>query len=277
MKINSVRDKVNEATKDDIFRLLSLASQRAGTGRGPIGQTTDDYDIIKRSEFNRILTSRGFEIIGRGHFSTAWAKPGSDKVIKLVYPGGEEVDCSASFLKLARRHNVNKHFPRVYNYRYVNEEETLIVVTERLYPFDLQKVRWTKDPSYNVGLLCFILREAILRDEDNFIHKNKKSIISLFLKFIQKSRYKHFLEDRSEVFDSIEEIIKIHLYEGRTILFHTIRSEWINDYEHTSFIKAFRILEELRDKCPGTFLDLKTANIMMRKDGTIVLNDPLAF
>lgn len=284
MKIDNLRDKIDEASKDDIFRLLSLASQRAETGRGPIGKAQNSdfgriardnpYHTVKRSEFDRVLTSRGFEIVGQGHFSTVWGKPGSNKVVKIIYPGGDEVDCSAMFLKLARRNNVNKHFPRVFNIKYIDEENTLVAVIERLQPVDLSKIRWTRNNDYNAGLLAFLLRASVLLDGSYALES--KATMKLFARFIANGSYSKLVQrtiHKDDVNKPLWEAILLELHR----VIRNIYSNWIDDFKNTSLVKAINKLDVLTDKCPGTFLDLKLENIMMRKDGTLVLSDPLAF
>lgn len=238
--------------------------------------------------------------------------PNKDTVIKIIKPS--RVACMIQYYKLGRR-NANKHIPKVYRIRERNvrlsngklgQDKIVIIEMEKLHVLDGERLRFTRNQRYNLGLIFFFLKDiaryASSRTEEetlyNHIFKYAKDVfVEIIVEKLFDNSFIHFADGKREEY---KKRFKRYLSNTKTSkeFNHIINSAlgdlidiftwtsvlkdyvewWMSEYSNTPFVKALNIINQILIKCPSkqnARLDLHGANIMMRKDGTLVISDPI--
>ncbi len=84
---------------------------------------------MNQMQFNNRLENRGYVRLGRGMYSSVYAKPGSSKVIKV----GSTGDSWLGYIIWAMKEGyVGNHAPRVDSFKVNGQEDYFVAVMERL-------------------------------------------------------------------------------------------------------------------------------------------------
>lgn len=258
---------------DDIYRVYDKAEKVAS------GIT------ISIEELSNHLNKLGYELIGAGAFSRVFSKPDSDYVLKIVKPS--RLNCTAAYLKLGRAANKNKHLPKVLKLKRFNVNSQggkiiLVAAVEKLSPFNIYRVRMTKDKKYNYGFLAFLaivifdIQEGLLGTENSEVENNERLIFEKFLMSYDNGNFhKQFVSGYPQSGNAGSFFKFIQTHEDVLVQMQNMAKAWVRSYSHTPFVRAFNIIQELRTNYDRCGLDLHEGNIMMRQDGTIVITDPV--
>lgn len=221
------------------------------------------------------LKKRGFRQIGSGAFASVYTKPNIDYVLKVV--AADDTVCTKAYLVLGRYSNKNRHLPKVRKVKSISydDDNYIIAEIEKLYPLDISKLKLTRDEKYNAGFLSFIMLEII---SDYEFGNSYKELIKKVHKnsVIRKKASDMGLYSSSKRKEYIEMAQGIYLDKGTWFheVFHPIKQKWLEEYSHTPFIKALKIIHTLNSNYDGE-LDIHRRNVMMRKDRTFVFSDPV--
>jgi len=189
-------------------------------------------------DFIKYLKDNGWRGIGSGYFSLVYANPNYPYVMKVTkkYDRG-----FAKFAMLTHQHP-NKHFPVIGNAKLIKTgmSKYHVYLIEKLFPLE---ERYEE---------CVSMLSSIIDVVDNPTPENVNShianIIKRNIKFLRDNdRDAEYMED---FYDQWQEFMK----------------------ENGSVIEAMLIVLKYRDGA----LDFAPRNFMQRKDGTIVITDPVA-
>ena len=189
----------------------------------------------------RWLLKNRFKPIGTGWFSAVFAKSGHNRVVKISTQADH---CWIAFAQYAQSKTNNPHLPHIpWIKRYQGEREGIpqeffITIIERLTPLTDQAISRITDPGVLLGLIHYA-------DLDSSTEESIDAAIS-------------------KVGNSYNA--------GGTREFY--RPDALIKYKNHPFIKAIIAINNLPGGCVK---DLHSGNLMVRKDGTVVIIDPLAY
>ena len=192
----------------------------------------------------RWLRKNGFKEIGTGLFSVVFAKPGHNRVVKI---STTQDHCWVVFAQYAQSKTNNKHLPHIpWIRRYRADpldmslsEEFFITIIERLTPLSDQAISRITDPGVLLGLMHYA-------DLDSSTEESVDAALS-------------------KVGNSMNDNDRIRAF---------YRHSALEKYKNHPFIKAIIAINNLPGGCSN---DLHSGNLMVRKDGTVVIIDPLAY
>ena len=187
------------------------------------------------------LEANGFEVVGRGMFARAFGKPNHNRIVKL---STKQDDCWITFAQYAMTKTNNKHLPKIpWIKRYQgifrgDPTEFFVTIIERLAPLDDKAIARITDPGVLFGLL-------------------------------------HYADLEYETMDSIEQAIKTKSNPDDDEEFEVLNiyRDDILRYKNHPFINTIKQINSLPGNCVS---DLHSGNLMVRKDGTVVITDPIA-
>lgn len=235
-------------------------------GRKGLVQPGEEID----PELKDNLRKMGWRWVSAGSFSTVFSK--GEHVLKIFLddevPGTR---CLIRFHRMAMKVN-NPHFPKVNfvkTYKGVRHDKIyppqqhkqhFIIGTEKLYPIDIsaekkiwntmpfdQKERAKRIAFYSTGGVSIINPEDAINELDGMGFISSKGV-------------------------------PLHAKVSRGIkVMDKLAIEYIQDnYEDDPLVKALSLVKQMPIKDQSCFTDMGGSNTMMRKDGTIVLSDPIA-
>jgi hypothetical protein len=222
----------------------------------------DTKQIIKKlsktkpngqDDIQDFMDFHGFKDASRGSFARVYANKNSDIVFKISY----EVDyCWPRFARWVMRNKFpSKHLPKIYSFQHINigGEKHFVSTMEKLIDKEFHYDDIMLWPGRAKSISELYLAMFLLEDADYFLY-NKTLVRSL-----AQSRLRNLPQFQGLTTHAMIE--KIHKNLKRTKLYHTLRN--VNE-------NLYKCVE---NEC---FIDLHTGNFMSRKDGTVVIIDPIA-
>lgn len=192
------------------------------------------------SEVVQNLTKQGYEYLGHGNFTQVYAKPGSDKVVRI----GDGRDGWTAYADLCRRTS-NPHFPKIYKLGFRSDGhfdglKIVVAVMERLIKIDNDSKKFAEE---NPALTAYIVRKTapLWWGTANWAYGGLVVPAALDgVNWRDKTAYAAWADQAAE---SLEPTMKA----------------------------ALDAISQLR----GVDFDFKPDNFMRRSDGTLVITDPV--
>ena len=229
-------------------------------------QQVDQIELLKQQ-----LDREGWIWVNRGSYSLVWRK-GND-VIKVFRdnPEAPVSRCLIRFHRMAMKAG-NPHFPKVHFVKTIKgspdprimepqtHKQHFVIGTERLFPMN-ESVVLKHIPKTYEG----VLQAAMMSDAIGAV--TPKTVITL----------------ANDIgIDTGFDLAVYHLdnpFEQRAKMVEMVQ-EWAEEYvalnPQDPLYQAYLMVEQMMEQDESCFLDAGGTNTMMRKDGTIVLSDPIA-
>lgn len=215
------------------------------------------------------LRGSGWKWEGSGSFSNVFSK-GNDVVKIFLDDESPGTRCLIRFHRIAMKVN-NPHLPKVYFVKtYAGEpheriyppqkvRQHFIIGTERLYPINTttDKKLWNtlpSNPKERASRLAFLMSGIGVLDMHDVINE-------------------------LEGMGAITYPPDTKLWQKISVGMRKMRDmslEYIKKHPEDPIIQAIRLVNDMPEQDESCFNDMGGLNTMMRKDGTIVLSDPIA-
>lgn len=252
------------------------------------------------------LRDRGFKPLGAGASATVFGRDGYENVIKIMtgtanFSKGnvsmehEHNRCNLQFYRKAMQNQGNPHYPKIHMAKTITDPDNYrvgyFILMEKLYP--LEGVR----PDGTGGGKDFLasmddgtpetmvlatelahkmgLTEEIISREENLQHammlstRMQRAVFKVIPDDATAEAHRHFGEDISKwppkawgfIYEWLTSETKQEMYD----------TLWVD------VVKALPLAQLARELFnSGCYVDLHDENIMKRKDGTLVISDPVA-
>jgi hypothetical protein len=195
-------------------------------------------------ELEDVMAEKGYEHLGNGNFTAVYARPGSNKVIRI----GTMEDTWHHYAALCMKTS-NPHFPRIdkIGTRTGGDEKLLVARMERLLP--------------------------ISEPEVDFVHNNLPMIAFIALYIVQSMTQPH----KDWTFAALKYFFRSQLQ--NTERFAGLSYEagfkgWV-DSEAMKLERPMAQALQMIKSIPYAQFDFKPDNFMRREDGTLVITDPI--
>jgi len=283
----------------ELYRRVDELQDPGAAGLGKSDELTTPGGIAKW------LRDRGFKKLGGGAVANVYGREGYENVIKIMSGTSQfakgnvsmEHDhnrCNLQFYRKAMQNQGNPHYPKIHMAKTITDPETgrvgYFILMEKLYPLKGQRPDGTgggrdflasmdddtpetmvlaTELAHRIGLTSDITSRG-----DNLQHammlstRMQRAVFKILDDDVIKEAYRHFGEDISKwppkAWGFINEWLTSNTLKE---MYDTL---WVDVVKALPFAQVVRELFN-----SGCLVDLHDENIMKRKDGTLVISDPV--